>query len=109
MATKTHFEDPSTGSGVFVGDLKYGRCMGTNIVKHKDFPAEGNENQPAAPLILVSKRDPSVWQNKDKKRPRKNVMNNEELRSQLQISLMKFTNGLSQHVRRVKIGKSNLI
>jgi hypothetical protein len=55
--------DPSPGSGVFVGDLAYGRCHGATFVPNKDFPAQGEDcsNQPVHKLVLVPKRDPRVW------------------------------------------------
>jgi hypothetical protein len=109
MAIKSSILDPANGSGVFAGDLRYGRCLGSCVVKHQDFARiddeTGQENLPAVPLILVTPRDPSVWQNKNKKKPRKSKVSNQELHDQLLMNLSKFTTGLSHNLSRIKRGK----
>jgi hypothetical protein len=65
MANRTVFEDRALGTGVFEGDLKYGRCHGRNFNRHKDYAANREEgsatNIAAAPLLLIRGRDPRVW------------------------------------------------
>ncbi len=51
--------DPSNRSGVYSGDLAYGRKNGTMFDKHGDY--SGPDNQPIVPLTLVESRDPHVW------------------------------------------------
>lgn len=58
--------DQSIDKGVYKGDLAYGRADGNVPVRGRDFTAEPDEdgnarNLPAAPLVLVKERDPSVW------------------------------------------------
>lgn len=56
--------DPSPGTGVCTGDLRYGRCNGNTPVKNKDFA--GEDNQPISRVVLVSPRDPQVWRRDDR-------------------------------------------
>ena len=62
---KTKLIDKALGTGVFEGDLKFGRCMGNILSKHGDVDAGRQDgiptNQPIAPLVLVQRRDPHVW------------------------------------------------
>jgi hypothetical protein len=51
--------DLSPRTGVFVGDLAYGRCNGAVPDKHGDYT--GNHNKPICALTLVKTRDPRVW------------------------------------------------
>lgn len=57
--------DSSSRSGVYEGDLKYGRCNGTEYTKHSDYPADRvngiPQNKPVVPLSLVKPRDPELW------------------------------------------------
>lgn len=73
--------DLSPRTGVYEGDLAYGRRNETEIVKHKDFPANRDENgnpinAPILPLKLVDPRDPTVWsKGKSKKKKEKPLIN----------------------------------
>ncbi len=104
MATRTSFEDPSSGTGVFTGDLKYGRCQGNRLNLHHDYPAkqDGQANQPAAPLILRPKRDPQVWA--DKAKTPKVKVNTKDFSDQFMMKLAMQTGGLIRNVRVVKFG-----
>jgi hypothetical protein len=112
MANRTNLSDPSTGSGVFVGDLKYGRCHGNEKVKHKDFPLideeTGEVNLPAVPLVLVPRRDPSLWTKDRTKKIPKVKFNSPELENKLLAALVTQTGGLLHNVR-IKVGRRSLI
>lgn len=62
---RTKITDRASGTGVYEGDLKFGRCNGTVLSKHGDVDARREDgiatNQPVAPLVLVQQRDPKVW------------------------------------------------
>lgn len=111
MATKTTFDDPALGNGVYVGDLKYGRCNGTNLNKHHDYPAnpEGGKatNLPAVPLVLKTQRDPAVWGKRTKQK--KVSANFQDLKDQLLMRLNSETGGLMNHIRVVKFDKKLLV
>ena len=75
--------DYSLRTGVFEGDLAYGRQDRRTVVKHEDFPAMRDENgkarnRPIMRLKLVKPRDPSVWESKcrlkKKRRAKVNTM-----------------------------------
>lgn len=57
----TKLNDPSPRTGVYTGDLRYGRLNGTEAVKGRDFPSNKGENLPILPLVLQRKRDPRLW------------------------------------------------
>jgi len=63
--SKTKIVDYALGTGVYTGDLKYGRVSKTNGERSKDFAAQYQDgkpiNPPAVPLVLVQNRDPEVW------------------------------------------------
>jgi hypothetical protein len=108
MATKTNFNDPALGNGVYAGDLKYGRCNGTTINKHHDYPADCNSdgkavNHPAVPLVLAHQRDPSLWRNKTKKPNIKR--NSQDFKDQIMMKLASQTGGLLHHIRVIKVDK----
>lgn len=70
--------DLSNRSGVYMGDLKYGRTMSGIPMKGKDFT--GDENQPVAPLVLVQARDRRVWTKDQRvKEAKKEVGNSQHL------------------------------
>ena len=60
-------QDVSPGTGVFEGDLKYGRMNGNVPKRRTDFSAARDSetgeahNRVMAPLVLVSQRDPELW------------------------------------------------
>jgi len=70
MSKNPIINDYAPGTGVYEGDLRYGRKSGNEFVKHKDFAANRQDgiasNAPVMPLTLVEPRDPQVW----KKDPR---------------------------------------
>lgn len=99
---KTSFDDFAPGSRVHLGDLKYGRCKGSEYMKHHDFPAEFDangkpRNLPAVPVKLVSQRDPSVWSGKSK--PPKVTHNTKDFQQQLTAKLAFQTGGLIHNLR----------
>lgn len=51
--------DMSLRTGVFSGDLRYGRRNGSITVKGKDYI--GDNNTPVVPLQLVKARDLQMW------------------------------------------------
>lgn len=51
--------ETASKTGVFKGDLRYGRCQGRFYDKKRDYV--GDENQLVMPLITVEPRDPNVW------------------------------------------------
>lgn len=51
--------DPSLRTGVYEGNLAYGRCNGNMPDKHGDY--SGAHNKPISPLTLIRTRDPNVW------------------------------------------------
>jgi hypothetical protein len=63
--SKTKVVDYALGTGVYTGDLKYGRANGRVVEKGRDFPANYTNNkatnEPLVPLVLVRPRDPEVW------------------------------------------------
>jgi hypothetical protein len=81
MRSRT-IEDRSVGTGVFTGDLKYGRMFGKNFEKHKDFAAEHvngiAQNQPVVPLITVQPRDPNCWKKDPSVKQAKRVVDNSQ-------------------------------
>lgn len=108
MALKTHFEDPSSRTGVFVGDLKYGRRQGKEFRKHNDFPAQDENgnlvNEVAVPLVLQKRRDPQVW-NRGKTKVKKVKKNPQDLQDTLMMTLATQTGGLLHNLRVTKIGR----
>ena len=52
-------KDPSPRTGVYTGDLAYGRMNGAVPNKHGDY--SGASNKPIMPLTLVRPRDPHMW------------------------------------------------
>mgnify|MGYP001810760383 CR=1 FL=1 len=74
--------DYAPGTGVFEGDLRYGRACGLEAKRHQDYPAERVDgvakNAPLAPLVTVKPRDPNVWRKDPKvKQVRKKVTNSQ--------------------------------
>lgn len=59
MKTKIKLVDRS--SGMYAGDLKYGRCNGNIPVNGRDFSSQNGSNEPVMKLQLVRKRDPKLW------------------------------------------------
>jgi hypothetical protein len=72
--------DPSPRTGVYTGDLAYGKCNGSVPDKHGDYT--GTSNKPICALTLVRARDPKVW-TKDPlvKEARKYVVENQSLKN----------------------------
>lgn len=118
MAKRTQFNDPSSRTGIFEGDLRYGRRAGNELQKHNDFASGRYEiaedgtlidtgqvkNAPAVPLVLVQPRDPEVWANKVK--PPKVKNNPPQLEDQMMMLLAKRTGGLACNVSSLKLGKT---
>lgn len=74
--------DPSPRTGVYEGDLKYGRTNHGEVKKHKDYAAERVDgvptNPPAVGLALVQPRDPEVWTKDERvKKAKKEVFNSQ--------------------------------
>jgi hypothetical protein len=63
MQYKKKLVDP--GTGVYEGDLRYGRRKGDVVVKTEDFAAKRENgqptNKPVCGLALVEKRNPELW------------------------------------------------
>lgn len=104
MALKTNFDDPSSRTGVYVGDLRYGRCYGNEYRKHNDYPAhEGDQvNLPAVPLVLKSKRDPRIWNGKSKHPKVK--CNSKSFTDQVMMKIGQQTGGLLHNLKVIKLG-----
>jgi len=110
--------DPSPGTGVFRGDLAYGRCKGEEVIKYKDFPANYDEhgnplNLSVAPLVLVAPRDPDVWvkgkiqKKKEKKLMRKKGVNETSFQLKCLEVVSRNARWLKSNIH-VKIDKSRL-
>lgn len=74
--------DPSPRTGVYEGDLKYGRTSHGESVKRKDYTAERQNGVPSNPaavvLPIVQPRDPQVWTKDNRvKEARKHVVNSQ--------------------------------
>lgn len=84
--SKPKFVDDAPGTGVFEGDLKYGRCNGAIPSKHGDHSANRKDgiamNIPVVPLTLVQPRDSTLW----KKDPRIKEVKKNVVRSQHAIN-----------------------
>lgn len=113
MAKKlVKFVDEAPRTGVFEGDLKYGRCNGNVVSKHGDNPANRHngiaKNQPVAPLTLVQPRDPEFW----KRDPRINEVKKNVNNSQHAINrLLETYKDNSDHLRaniHVTFGRQRL-
>lgn len=79
--SKTKIVDYALGTGVYTGDLRYGRRNGRVVEKGKDFPADYRDgkatNEPIIPLVEVEQRDPGVWlSEKDKVKKAKEKVSN---------------------------------
>lgn len=61
--------DRAAGTGVFAGDLRYGRRNGHVAEKNGDY--SGPANDPIVPLVLVTPRDPEVWTKDSRVKERK--------------------------------------
>lgn len=74
----TKINDPSLRTGVFIGDLAYGKCNGNMPERNGDYT--GSINEPVCKLVLVQPRDPRIW-SKDPmvKEARKYVVNDQFL------------------------------
>lgn len=101
-------QDPSTLSGVYEGDLRYGRCLVDVSRPSKDYQAERDENGQAKnkPVFGVPPqrpRDPEVWsKTRAQKRPKKSeVGSGDDLFGE--ILLMK---SLNLHPHMTMIGES---
>ncbi len=79
---KTRITDRASGTGVYEGDLKFGRCNGNVISKHGDVDARREDgvstNQPVAPLVLVQQRDPKLWRRDTRVKEVKKTVDNSQ-------------------------------
>lgn len=103
MRRDEKFEDRSPGNVIYQGDLKYGRALGTEVKKQKDYRADYNEdgiatNQPIMPLPSVFKRDEFVWKGKYKHPKGVKVVNPPGLADELLVKGMENRRGLLAQV-----------
>jgi hypothetical protein len=101
MRRDNSFEDRALGNGVYQGDLKYGRALGTEIKKQKDYKANYNpngeaENKPIAPLTPAFKRDQTFWRGRNK-HPKINA-NPPGLTDEILVKGMEVNRGLFANV-----------
>lgn len=108
----TTFKDEALGSGVYEGDLAYGRALVEEKVKGKDFPAEreGTEakNKPLMPLKLVQQRDVALW-TKDNtiKDAKKNVVNSQHYVNHIIQTYVDHANFMRANIT-LRVGKQRL-
>lgn len=108
MKPKENLIDPSQGAGVYEGDLKYGRCLGTEPRNHRDYNAQRIKgvptNKPVFCLPHVEKRDPDVW-SKGGKKPKWNG-NPPQIIDRIVARAMEFPDGLISCISVMKLGNS---
>jgi len=98
--------DLSPRKGVFVGDLKYGRCNITTSERGHDFA--GEENAPIAPLVLVANRDPEVWRRDSRlKEARRKTRTSQYLDNQLLNSYIENVDQMRANIH-LTIGKQRI-
>lgn len=102
-----NLQDPSPRSGVYEGDLKYGRALGTLPEKGKDFPADRHDghasNLPIVPLKPAFKRNPALWSGRVK--VCKRVANSPTIATEVMIAAQHYPNGLAAHLNPVSISR----
>jgi hypothetical protein len=115
MIRKPNLQDPSPLTGVYEGDLKYGRCLESVPVKQKDYNAERSQetgeaqNKPIFALPPAFKRDETFWKGRCK-HP-KIVSNPPDLAEEILVSAVKFRSkySLLANVSRITSNNKTLL
>jgi len=104
---KKQLIDYAPGTGVYEGDMRYGRANGNVPDKHGDYPANRENgvatNQPVVVLPLVQQRDPRVWTRDERVKEAKKSLDNSQHGINYLLTHLKDNNFM-----RVTIGKQRL-
>jgi hypothetical protein len=109
---KPDFHDVSPRTGVYEGDLKFGRCLGSTPVKKSDHSAERAEdgeakNKPIAPLVPAFKRDQTFWRGRNK-HPKRTV-NSPTLADDILVQAAYYPQGLISNLTMFKSNNQILL
>lgn len=111
MSHKT-LTDLSPGTGVYEGDLAYGRRDGNVYKRHNDYSADRGDGQaknlPVMPLRLVRGRNPLLWKKDPKvKEAKKSVSESQHYKNYV-IETYRVTKAALKCNVRLKVGKVNI-
>ncbi len=109
---KESIVDPASGSGIYEGDLRYGRCNGTKVSRKGDFTANRKDgvatNQPVVSLSPAFKRDSEVWKRDPKVLiAKRKVSNSQHIVNYLLHSFAESMHGVTSNVH-IRIGRQLL-
>ncbi len=103
------FIDESPRTGLYEGDLKYGRCLEAEPKKRQDFAAERHNgvatNRPVVSLVLIEQRNPKFWRKDPQlKTIKKRINNPPQVADEVLRAILKNPHGLASHITSVKLG-----